>query len=128
MSVLATAARVVGRAAVGVPFMILGYEAAKDPGPRTQLAEGLGVPEPELMVRVNGAAMVAGGLGLATGVLSRPAAAGIALSLIPTTLAGHAYWDVDDPADRGGQRVHFLKNLGLAGALLALAASPRPRG
>jgi putative oxidoreductase len=113
---------------LAAPFIVLGREAAVDPGPRTGLAEQLGVPRPELAVRVNGAAMVAGGCGLAAGILPRTAAAGLAVSLVPTSLAGHAYWRDEDPTARKVNRIHFLKNLGLAGGLLLVAATGRRDG
>jgi putative oxidoreductase len=84
--------------------------------------------------------MVLGGLGLITGVLPRWAAAGLIVSLIPTTLAGHAYWSETNPQARKTSRIQLLKNLGLIGGLLAIALSdkrrdvmtdpilPRPRG
>lgn len=112
---------ILGRAALGVPFVVLGLDAAREPGGRVKAAEDLGLPAPEVMVRANGAAMAVGGAALAVGVLPRAAAAGLVLSLAPTTLAGHPYWRETDPARRGQQRIHFLKNVGLAGALLAYA-------
>ncbi len=117
--------RILSRAALGIPFVILGYQAATEPGGRVQAAEKLGLPEPELMVRANGAAMAVGGAALATGILPRAAAAGLAASLVPTTLAGHAFWKIQDPAERKGQTIQALKNLGLIGGLLAVAASPK---
>lgn len=113
---------VLGRAALGAPFAYLGYQALAEPGGRTDKAASLGVPEPELAVRINGGAMVLGGAALTLGVLPRAAAAGLALSLVPTTLAGHAFWQESDDASKAGQRIHFMKNVGLAGALLAYAA------
>lgn len=110
-----------GRVAIGVPFIWLGYEAAKDPGGRTKLAEDMGVPQAEMAVRANGAAMVLGGAALATGVLPRVAAAGLIASLIPTTVAGHAFWKIDDPSTRTVQRIQVLKNLGLIGGLALVA-------
>lgn len=113
---------VLGRVAFGAPFIVLGLDAAKEPGGRVKAVEALGIPQPELVVRANGAAMVAGGAALSVGVLPRAAAAGLALSLIPTTHAGHQFWSETDPAKRAQQRIHFLKNVGLVGALLAYAA------
>lgn len=112
---------VLGRVALGAPFVVLGAEAAKEPGGRVQMVEALGLPQPELAVRANGIAMAVGGAALATGVLPRAAATGLALSLVPTTLAGHPFWKESDPAKRGAQRTQLLKNLGLAGGLLAYA-------
>jgi uncharacterized membrane protein YphA (DoxX/SURF4 family) len=39
-------------------------------------------------------------------------------SLIPTTLAGHRFWQETDEARRSQQRIHFLKNVGLLGGLI----------
>ena len=112
------------RTALAAPFIWLGYEAAAEPGGRVDLAARLGLPNPELAVRFNGAAMVAGGLGLATGVLARQAAVGLILSMIPTTVAGHPFWSNEDPQTRKANRIQFLKNVGLVGGLVAVAASP----
>ncbi|MFB9408747.1 DoxX family protein [Dactylosporangium matsuzakiense] len=77
--------------------------------------------EAETLVRVNGAVQVAGGLLLASGHATRPAALALAGSLVPTTLAGHAFWEIEDPAERAQQRIQFLKNIGLFGGLLLAA-------
>lgn len=112
-----------GRGALGAPFVLLGYQAAAEPGGRVDATARLGVPNPELAVRLNGAAMVAGGAALILNVLPRAAALGLVASLVPTTLAGHSYWKHDDPQMRTTQRIQLLKNLGLAGGLLAVAAA-----
>ncbi len=117
----------VGQALLGLPFVWLGYEAAKEPGGRVELARRIGVPNPELAVRANGAAMVAGGAALIAGVLPRTAALGLVASLVPTTVAGHPVWGQDDPATRKANRIQLLKNVGLAGGLLGVALRPRAR-
>ena len=61
------------------------------------------------------------GLLLATGHLTRPAAAVLAANLIPTTLAGHPFWSLPKE-ERAAQQTQFLKNLGLLGGLLLAAA------
>jgi uncharacterized membrane protein YphA (DoxX/SURF4 family) len=120
---------VLARAALAAPFVWLGSEAVAEPGMRVKLAADFGVPEStaETAVRLNGAVMVAGGLGLATGILPRLAAAGVVGSMIPTTLAGHAFWNDSDPLARKLNRIQFLKNLGLVGGLLAVVATA-PKG
>ena len=110
------------KALLGLPFLWLGYEAATEPGGRVALAEDLGLPEPESAVRFNGAAMAAGGGALILNVFPRLAAAGLAASLVPTTLAGHAFWKDEDPATRKANRIQVLKNAGLIGGLLTVAA------
>src|SRR4029453_7178771 len=99
---------------------------AGGPGPRTTKAAELGVPlDPEVAVQLNGAAMLAAGAALALGIWPRLAAGVLAGSLVPTTLAGHPYWQEKDPAARRQQRTHFFKNVGLlGGALLVLSERP----
>jgi uncharacterized membrane protein YphA (DoxX/SURF4 family) len=113
---------ILGRAALGAPFIKLGVEAAQNPGARVKAAEGIGLPAAETMVRFNGAAMAAGGAAIVLGKLQRTAAAGMVLSLIPTTYAGHQFWTVEDPAARKAQQINFLKNVALAGAFAVIAA------
>ncbi|GAA5024751.1 DoxX family protein [Actinopolymorpha pittospori] len=80
------------------------------------------VPEdPRTLVRLNGAVHLLGGLALATGVGRRAGAVALAASLVPTTLAGHPFWDEDDPAQRANQQIHFLKNICMMGGLLLAA-------
>jgi uncharacterized membrane protein YphA (DoxX/SURF4 family) len=77
--------------------------------------------DPKTLVRVNAGTQVVAGLLLATGRAPTPAAVALAASLVPTTLAGHAFWTFDDPEQRRLQRILFLKNVGLAGGLIFAA-------
>lgn len=106
-----------GQALLGTMFVKLGYDAARSPGPRIDNAAALGLSRPALAVRGNGAAMVAGGAALTVDKLPRLAALGLIASMIPTTLAAHAFWDLDG-ADRKAQEIQFYKNLGLVSGLL----------
>lgn len=125
MNVLSALSRV----AIGAPFVWMGYEAAKEPGRRVDVAADFGIPEDlaEASVRLNGAVMVAGGLAVATGVLPRLGALAVTGAMVPTTLAGHAFWKKDEPLARRLDRIQFLKNVGMVGGLLAVAATPNPR-
>ncbi len=42
----------------------------------------------------------------------------LAASLLPTTIAGHAFWQEQDPAARKVQRLNFFKGVSLVGGLL----------
>lgn len=108
---------------VAAPFVVLGIDAARQPGGRVDLARDFGVPNPEVAVRANGVGMAVGGLALATGILPRAAAVGVAALMVPTTLSAHAFWRDDDPATRGTNRIQFWKNVGLVGGLLAAGAA-----
>ncbi|MBV8542682.1 MAG: DoxX family membrane protein [Pseudonocardiales bacterium] len=117
MGVIDRLERRAGQALLGATFMKLGFDAAVHPGPRVDKAATLGLPNAELAVRGNAAAMVAGGAALTLDKLPRLAAFGLIASMIPTTLAGHAFWNLDGP-ERKAQETQFLKNAGLVGGLL----------
>ena len=119
--------RMVARLLTGSTYVLLDADAARAPGARVdQAAATLAalrkvVPvqvDDELIVRGNGAVQVVGGALLASGTLPRLAALALAGSMIPTTVAGHAFWKVDDPATRKLQRIQFHKNMAMIGGLL----------
>ena len=88
----------------------------------TKLASVLGLPDDtKLLVRLNGGLQIGAGVLLAMGVLPRPMAASLAASLVPTTLAGHPFWQETDPAARTAHRVQFLKNASILGGLILAA-------
>ena len=45
----------------------------------------------------------------------------LAVSIVPTTAAGHRFWEIDDPVKRAQQRTQFLKNAAILGGLLIAA-------
>ena len=111
----------------GSTYALLGLDALREPGRRVDQAAPVlaairkWVPLPEddeLVVRGNAAVMVAGGTLLALGIAPRLSALALAGSLIPTTLAGHSYWAVEDPVARKQQRTQFHKNMAMLGGLL----------
>jgi putative oxidoreductase len=73
------------------------------------------------VVQVNGATQAVCGLLLALGTAPRLCALVLAGSMIPTTLAGHCFWTVKDPAVRKQQQLQFHKNVAMIGGLLFAA-------
>ena len=124
MGVISWLGRRAGQALLGATFMKLGFDAAVDPGARVDRAATLGLPNAELVVRGNGAAMVAGGAALTLDKLPRLAALGLISAMIPTTVAGHAFWKFDG-AERKAHEIQFLKNAGLVGGLLLVVTRSR---
>jgi uncharacterized membrane protein YphA (DoxX/SURF4 family) len=119
--------RPAARALTGSTYVLLGFDALREPGGRVDQAGPVlaairkvaPLPEDdELIVRGNAAVMVAGGTLLALGIAPRLSALALACSLIPTTLAGHRYWTIEDPAARKQQRIQFHKNVAMLGGLL----------
>jgi len=76
----------------------------------------------ETLVKINAAAQIGAGIALGLGRFPRLSALLLAGSTIPTTLAGHRFWETEDPKERAQQQIHFLKNVGLLGGLLLAAA------
>jgi uncharacterized membrane protein YphA (DoxX/SURF4 family) len=74
------------------------------------------------LVRLDAAVKIGAGTMLALGRAPRLSAAALAASLVPTTLAAHRFWEMEDPEQRQLHQVHFVKNLGLLGGLLLAVA------
>ena len=92
--------------------------------PLARLAQRAGLPianDPEKLVKINAGVQIAAGLCLATGRFPRLSAAVLAGSLVPTTIAGHDFWNESDPAVRRQQQLQFAKNLSLLGGLIIAA-------
>ncbi len=132
-----TALRFIARPMLGSIFVIQGYQTWRHPEPVTPAAGPVvrqlrdrvpGVPgETEQAVRLNGAVQAVAGSLLAAGWFPRLSALALAGTLVPTTLAGHRFWEVEDKQERAQQRIHFLKNLTMMGGLLIAAADTAGR-
>ncbi len=70
------------------------------------------------LVRINAGVQILAGAALATGRAPRLSSTMLAATLVPTTLAGHRFWEETDPATKGNQKVHFFKNVSVLGGLL----------
>src|SRR5262252_7035637 len=106
--------RPAARALTGSTYVLLGFDALREPGGRVDQAAPVlasirkvaPLPEDdELVVRGNAAVMVGAGTLLALGIAPRLSVLALACSLIPTPVAGHWYWAVEDPAVRKQQRI-----------------------
>ena len=75
----------------------------------------------EQWVKADAAMKVAAGTLFGLGRLPRLTSLVLSASVVPTTLAGHRFWEHTDPTERFGQLSNFLKNAGLLGGLLLAA-------
>ncbi len=121
--------RALTRVLLAAPFVVGGVNALRSSSamaPAAELigspiAEKLGLPsDAETLVKINAGVQIGGAALLAVGVFSRPAAVVLAASLVPTTLAGHRFWEKSGDG-RKAQVIQFAKNAGLLGGLLAHA-------
>src|SRR5580704_1874033 len=112
-------------------FVVGGWDALWNPAGKAKkaaavtepLGDSVGVDQlnAETLVRINGAVQITGGVLLAAGKYRRIAAFALIGSIVPTTYAGHRFWEESDPTTRAQQKVHFLKNVGLLGGLILAA-------
>jgi putative oxidoreductase len=78
-------------------------------------------------VQADAAIKVAAGSLFALNKFPRLTALVLSASIVPTTLAGHRFWEHEDPTERFGQLSNFLKNTGLLGGLLLAAVDTEGR-
>jgi putative oxidoreductase len=132
-----TVSRLIARPMLASMFVVGGVNALRNAsamGPKAapvtekivpmvkKAAPQLPIPEdPITLVRLNGAAQLLAGLALATGRAPRLSATVLAASLVPTTVAGHRFWEEKDKGARTQQQVHFFKNVSMLGGLLIAA-------
>jgi putative oxidoreductase len=121
--------RRIARPLLASTFIFGGLDALRNPASKAPAAGKLDIPSKpgmdllhisstEQAVKVNAAAQVAGGALLALGRFPRLASLTLAGSIVPTTLAGHRFWEEDDSAKKKGQLLHFFKNASMLGGLL----------
>ncbi|MGZ4438374.1 MAG: DoxX family membrane protein [Nocardioidaceae bacterium] len=79
------------------------------------------------LVRVNAGVQILAGLGLATGKAPRLSSMALAASVVPTTVAGHPFWQEKDKAKRAQQMTHFFKNVSMLGGLVIAAIDTEGR-
>jgi len=104
-------------------FILQGYDTLRRPERVAAAAEPVvrALAERVPAVPAKTEQLVAGSL-LALGRFPRLSALAIAATLVPTTVAGHRFWEEDEEKDQAQQRIHFLKNLSMFGGLLIAAA------
>jgi putative oxidoreductase len=123
--------RRIARPLLASMFVVGGADSLRYPEGKVKMAEKVTRPMSEhiealpddaaLLVRINGGVQVTAALLLSVGKFRRLAALALIGSIIPTTYAGHRFWEELDEEKRTQQRIHFLKNLGLLGGLILAA-------
>ncbi len=130
-----TIVRLAARPLLASMFVVGGLDSVRNAGKKADAAEPVtdrlvpllrkAIPQlpedPATLVRINGAAQIGAALMLATGRLPRTSATVLAATLVPTTAAGHRFWEEKDPQRKATQRVHFFKNASMLGGLLLAA-------
>lgn len=85
-------------------------------------AQSKGVPMPEPAVLGSGILMLLGGLSILLGIWADLGALLLVLTLIPTAVLMHRFWDETDAETAQTEMTQFNKDIALAGAALMLFA------
>ncbi|MBJ7338252.1 DoxX family membrane protein [Mycolicibacterium sp.] len=127
--------RRIARPMLATTFITRGVEALRSPKPAADAArptlEGLSkLPDPvgpnvptnaETVAKVTAGVQIGAGLLLATGRLPRLSSAALAVSVVPGSLGGHAFWNETDPARKAAERRALFSDVGLIGGLIIAA-------
>jgi putative oxidoreductase len=113
-------------------FIKGGVDTLLNPEPRVQKATPLlekaapslpdQVPsEPHQLVKIDAGVKIGAGVLLAVNKFPRLSSLALAGTLVPTTVAGHPFWEKSDPAEKAADQQQFLKNLSILGGLILAA-------
>ena len=111
----------VGLVLFAVPFVLSGIGHLTAREAMAGYAKFKGVPAPMVSTVVTGVLLIVAPVIVILGVIPQIALAFLALFLLATAFKMHDYWKADEAA-KMGEQVNFNKNIGLAGAALALLA------
>jgi putative oxidoreductase len=109
-----------GRLIFGGFFLYSGIHHIVDKDQLVPYASAKKVPMPEAAVLGTGALLIASGLSVILGLKPKYGVAGVIAFLAGVSPAMHNFWTHEDAAQRQNDMVHFMKNMALLGAALAL--------
>lgn len=112
-----------GRIIVGGYFIMSGINHFTGLAGMTGYAQSKGVPMAKWGVILSGILLFLGGLGILLGAYVVWSIALLIVALLPITFMIHSFWKIEDPMAKMGDRVNFMKNMGLIGLLLIIAAT-----
>lgn len=112
----------VGRVLLAAIFLVSGFFKVAGYSQMVGYAAAKGLPLASVAIACAAAVEILGSLAILAGFKSRIVAWVLFLYLIPTTFLFHNFWAMHG-MEQQDNTAHFLKNLGIMGGLLLLAAS-----
>jgi len=116
----------IGRMLFGGFFLYNGIHHLTARAPLAQYARAKNVPMPEAAVTLSGIMLLFGGTSILLGLKPKWGAAATIGFLAGVSPVMHDFWKSEDPNQRTGDMIHFMKNLALLGGALALAGTEEP--
>lgn len=115
-----TALHILGQIILGGYFVYNAYNHFRNRKDYAAYAASNKVPMPMTAVVGTGILLLLGGLGIIFNYYFDIAVILLVIFLIPTSIMMHAFWKAQNPGERAAQKIAFLKNIALLGALLLL--------
>ena|SRR5690606_18619857 len=113
----------IGRILFGGFFLYNGINHLNKQAALTGYAKSKKVPNPKAAVILGGLLLIVGGIGVLLGVYPEVALTSLLIFLVPTTFMMHAFWRSPEQ-ERASEKIQFLKNMALIGAILMLYSLP----
>src|SRR5258708_7140456 len=115
-----TALHIIGQIILGGYFVYNGINHFRNHTDYTAYAAANKVPMPSIAVYGTGVLLLLGGLGVLFNMYSTVSYILLMIFLVPTSIMMHAFWKAPNPAEKAAQKIAFMKNIALVGALLLL--------
>jgi uncharacterized membrane protein YphA (DoxX/SURF4 family) len=116
----------IGRFILGGFFVYSGINHFMGFQMMSQYAKMKGVPFPAVAQGMTGLMLLLGGLSIVFGIYPLVGIVLMVAFLLPVSLMMHNFWKIEDPQLRMADKVNFMKNMALLGAILMLLAIPSP--
>lgn len=116
----------IGRIIFGGYFLLNAYNHLVKGGHMVGYAASKRVPSPKLAIVVSGILLLIGGISMVLGLYPLIGVIALVVFLIPVSFIMHAFWKIQDPMARMGERIAFQKNMALIGAALMMLAISTP--
>ena len=113
---------VLGQVVLGAYFVMNGVNHFRHLAGTTGYAQSRGLAVPKALVAASGATLVLAGAGVLLGIYVRISLWLLVAFLVLSAFLIHHFWTDQDPMQKMGEQVNFMKNLALAAALLVLTA------
>ncbi len=112
-----------GRILFGGYFIMSGYNHLANLQMMAGYTQSKGVPAPKPAVIISGILLLIGGISTLLNFYPEIGLIALVIFFVPVTFLMHAFWKVQDPMAKMGERVNFFKNIALLGATLMFIAA-----
>jgi putative oxidoreductase len=120
------AAFIVGRVMLGLCWLRAAFHHFEGLDSIAKYAKSKGAPAPRLTVAGSGIVLLLGGLSIILGAYPTVGIVLLVFFLVVASFKFHNYWSVDDAQMKQADKINFMKNMALVGALLMLLSLPQP--